>query len=332
MPLGNSAFDTLPLSMRRWPSTHMVVPLRPSKGRSHSMAYAINLEGQAVGMSYNPPIDEVPVLWDRGIVYPLPMPRGCLAAAAWDINPSGMMVGTGRTSRGDIALFWPNRRRVVTLPDLIAGGHSCAWALNDSGEIVGASTYDLSWRMHPCLWTNGTTPADLGTLGGDTGFAHDISNKHRIVGWSRRKRSLHDTAFSRTSKATMTPLRGLGGAQWGAESCNDAGQIVGWASTPAGLDHAVLWQGTSVTDLGTLGGPSSRAFAINADGIIVGYSDQPAAAGVAFVYRSGRMQDLNNFVYGSHWVLSIAWDINDAGWIVGQGKDPGGNTIGFLFR
>lgn len=59
----------------------------------------------------------------------------------------------------------------------------------------------------------------------------------------------------------------IGGPNSTARAINNAGQVAGWADTthlsdrpdPQLAPHAVVWNGTTATDLGTLGGTSSWA-------------------------------------------------------------------------
>jgi len=85
-------------------------------------------------------------------------------------------------------------------------------------------------------------------------------------------------------------------------------------------------------DLGTFGGSNSSAAGINSGGDFVGYADIASGASHAFLYDNGHMMDLNGMVDSSAagWVLSSAGDINDSGWIAGEGVTPTGFTHAFL--
>jgi probable HAF family extracellular repeat protein len=78
----------------------------------------------------------------------------------------------------------------------------------------------------------------------------------------------------------------------------------------------------SVTDLGTLGGPTSLAWGINNAGQIVGSADLPADAGGnvfhhAFFYENGTMTDLGTIAPLCDSANGEAFDINEAGQVVG---------------
>jgi probable HAF family extracellular repeat protein len=53
----------------------------------------------------------------------------------------------------------------------------------------------------------------------------------------------------------MTDLGTLGGTNSEAVAINEAGQIIGWANTTAGLIHAFVWE-NGVMTLGSLTGDS----------------------------------------------------------------------------
>ena len=106
----------------------------------------------------------------------------------------------------------------------------------------------------------------------------------------------------------------LGGTSSEAVAINDAGQIVGSASTADGHKHACLWHNGTVTDLGTLGRGSSSATAINNAGQIIGSSTTAGLGHHAFLWQNGVMTDLGT-LGGS---FSFAFTLNEAGQIVGS--------------
>jgi len=191
---------------------------------------------------------------------------------------------------------------------------------------VGWSTTNTG--EHATIW-NGTTPTDLGTLGGSFSYAAGINDSGQVVG----QMGGHATIWNGT---TPTDLGTLGGLTSYAVAINDVGQVVGGSATFNGAGHATIWNGTTPTDLGTLpGGHDSVAYAINNLGQVVG-SSYTSGGQHATLWDHGTKIDLNTFLdnatRSAGWVLSIAHGINDSGWIVGDTGNTlhGGEAHAFL--
>jgi probable HAF family extracellular repeat protein len=145
------------------------------------------------------------------------------------------------------------------------------------------------------------------------------------------------------SFAALTLPNLTGGLSSSAAAVNDAGQIVGWATTAAGDQHAVAWQDGAIADLGTLpGDTSSYATAISGSGLIVGVSGVGALAPFdpgnenahAVLWQDGETIDLGTLPGGAY---SVATGVNDAGQVVGYSRTYvpalGGAAIhGFLWQ
>ncbi|PUB79910.1 MAG: hypothetical protein DBO99_02740 [gamma proteobacterium symbiont of Ctena orbiculata] len=92
----------------------------------------------------------------------------------------------------------------------------------------------------------------------------------------------------------ISALPDLGGAVGRAMDINNRGEIVGYCETGEGDIHAVIWDGSDVTDLGTLGGDDSYAFGINDEGVVVGYSRTAEGKAHAFIWQDGIMTDIHD--------------------------------------
>ncbi len=114
----------------------------------------------------------------------------------------------------------------------------------------------------------------------------------------------------------MIDLGTLGGAGSCANAINASGEVVGWADTASGDEHAFRYSDGKMIDLGTLGGASSSADAINASGEVVGSAAYDANGDThAFLYEDGKMTDLGTL---PGYTDSVATGINASGQIVGS--------------
>ena len=132
-------------------------------------------------------------------------------------------------------------------------------AINSKGQIAGSSYLNGVPISHAMIW-NGTTPTDLGTLGGSSSTAQGINAKGQVVG-SAETPDGHDHATI-WNGTTPTDLGTLGGTDSEAMAINDAGEVVANSFLPNGELHSFVFNSTTPTDyldLGTLGGHFSVA-------------------------------------------------------------------------
>ena len=145
------------------------------------------------------------------------------------------------------------------------------------------------------------TAVDLGTLPGlpeGETMTIDLNNAGQVLGSSWGKSWIY-------RGGTLTEL------PFDAVALNDAGDVVG--QSLGSSFHAVLYTGSTLTDLGTLGGEYSGAWIINNVGQVVGEAQDADGEFRWFLYRNGAMSELS--ILGS--VASVT-DINTAGQIVGE--------------
>ncbi|WP_371264319.1 DUF3466 family protein [Nitrosospira sp. Nsp14] len=121
-----------------------------------------------------------------------------------------------------------------------------------------------------------------------------------------------------------------------AYGINDAAQVVGVSVTANRQSHAFITgaNGMGMRDLGTLGGNYSYAFSINDTGQVVGYSGTTEGNTRAFISgpngagltNLGTLFDSINSKLG----VSHAYDINDAGQVVGRSVSRWGSDHAFI--
>jgi probable HAF family extracellular repeat protein len=178
---------------------------------------------------------------------------------------------------------------------------SMVGCINNSGNIVGyASNRADDDQTRAVLFdaSGQGNNIDLGTLGGQSGYAAKINDLGQIVGASQTSSGeYHATLFDATGKGNNIDLGLLeGGKRSDAASINNVGQIVGLVTI----------------NPDTQDGSGNKAVLFDKTG-------------------NGHNIDLNEVIdQSSGWVLYSAVDINDNGWIVGKGKGPDGVIRGFL--
>lgn len=304
--------------------------------------YSINQDGVVAGF-FNTleasPFNPHGFIWDNGAMTDIGTLGGDYSKA-YNLNDLNQVAGFSVSSKVGAfshAISWENG--VMTDLGVLTGRESFAESVNNTGQIVGFSTYNARhmWK-HAVLWENGLK-TDLGTLGGLESYAYDINNFSQIVGSAH---TVDNGPFHACiwENGGITDLGALpDGDDSYAYNINDLGDIVGTSSNSNFYYRAVLWQNGSIINLGTIPGfnGESSAAAINNSGDIVGYGfyfdfDLFDMVNHAFVMTGGKMYDLNEItVNRTGWDIEFAWDINDAGVIVGEGKYAGSNR-GFILN
>lgn len=175
------------------------------------------------------------------------------------------------------------------------------------------------------------TITDLGTLGGTSSFATDISIAGEIVGLS------YTTQFPSISAAflwedgemvNIGPLGNDSNDTW-AYGINVFGVIGGYGETQDFHDRAYRWQNGRMTELDTLGS-TTRAYAINIFGDIVGFSTPDgSSASHAVMWIDEEITDLGVLVPGHS---TYARGINDCREVVGWGYGEPSGVRGFHWQ
>lgn len=253
---------------------------------------------------------------------------------------------------------------VVSLGTL-GGASSGANSINNRNWASGLSSLTSSSYIHAALWENGSSPIDLGTLGGpnsavewpvknDRGLIAGISetNEAQKLGetWSCAESffpqppSGHICRGFAWQNHHMTKLPTLGGNNGFAAGANDRGQIVGWAETsnhdstctpPQVLGfQAVIYQmegGQKIRELAPYrGDKDGAATEINDGGQVVGISGICDQAVGRFTARHAVMWAHGHTINlgslgGTAWNTPMA--INERGDVVGF-SDLSGDSSG----
>jgi probable HAF family extracellular repeat protein len=317
------AFLGLTSTLHAQSSRYILHDLTPTDGGS-STAAAINEAGLVVGRTENP------------------VTRLAHAARSRDGRPFELIPGldlafsdtTGVNGSGDLTGFVqtptdPSTLQAIRYTDCCGlellgslGGSSHGYGINRWGEVAGYSYAGSVFNIRAFVARPGEPMRDLGTLGGFSSFATSINDAGQVAGHA-------ETGTGRWHAFRYTP--GVGMQDLGtpadifmfAGGINAAGQVVGRMDRSGIATHAFRYtDGVGLQDLHTMAVGSSVAAGLNDAGAVVGYLFIPGAtAPHAFLYTDdGGMVDLNTLIEpGTGWVLNIAWGINNAGEIVGQG-------------
>lgn len=125
---------------------------------------------------------------------------------------------------------------------------SYAARINDSGQVVGFSA-TATICCHGFRWTQATGMVDLGALNGPAGSSEavDINDRGLVVGGTTTEADPNNFhAFLWNQSPGMRQLVGMiGETDSEAYGINEAGQIAGFADTPDGHTHALLWRRTA---------------------------------------------------------------------------------------
>ena len=239
-------------------------------GSRNSIA-AINDDGVMVG-GYDGASGPV-VMFNTGAGWqqmPWPDTRYTCCGQVDDINSAGVAVGgwypLGRSSP---TRFTPNAQGGY-VADSLGGGQGGAVAINTGGQIVGTVLANgNSGTSQAVLWQPDKSLTRLGVLDAtqNTSRATDLNDSTTVVGWSAAASGLRQGFV--WSGGVMQAIGGLPG--WEAanpgiwisnpQAINNAGTIVGHASTANGQQHGfMMLAGGTPVDLLSLVSPDDPFF------------------------------------------------------------------------
>jgi probable HAF family extracellular repeat protein len=310
---------------------YRVVALSPLNGYVNSIGQGVNNAGVVAGASYWPG-SGVTTLWANGTATEMPFgPSG-----ANGINEAGHLVGNLGMGCCDAHGYFYDGTTLhnIHTPTLAAlGTTSMPEAINNHDEVVGWVKTDGGSRQLAYYWHDGVTVM-LGTLGGRESRAHDINDLRQVVGYSEGT-NLNSRAYlwsdangnDVSDPGEMMQLSDMGLSS-AANAINDLGIAAGFVLNSSFKRQPVVWNNANAfTPLALVpGADEGEPYAINNQGDVVGFTSGHGAT----LWRDGQAFNLNTLIPASSGMRLIhAWDINEHGWITGDGffaSEP----IGFL--
>jgi probable HAF family extracellular repeat protein len=236
-----------------------------------------------------------------------------------DLSARGQVVGAYGSPFGEIDAFSWQAGRWTQLDDL--GGQASAEAVNDRGQILGWVAPASGGGPRPVVW-DGPDMITLDPVSSGLDLV-DINNRGQAL------LTIRGQAVVWQVGGGITPLGTLGGDRSHGNDINEAGEVTGMSTTPAGEYHAFVWRDGRMTDLGTLGGDSSVGRAINEAGQVAGGATAPDGRSHPVLWgRDGRPAILGSL--GGDWGSAMA--LNEQGQVVGDSRTASGHQHAFLWQ
>jgi len=313
---------------------YTVVVLEMPEGAIDASAFAVNNVGEAVGTVAFDNGTQSAVLWRDGEVISVgdADPSGIGRTSGMGIDAEGRMLGWGYKGEDDrsyapAGFRWSPEQDMETL---IGHESFLVYGASENGYVVGSASNDLRMvdpegNVHQGYTTVGAGMDSIGPLLG--------VNNHGVVAgasWTNGNRA----PFRWTPGADRVLLERPMDGEGEAFALNDDNLTVGriWEER-GGHPVPAMWVGESLERLPLReGSVAGEGRAVNAYDEIVGWdSHEPGFENMrAVLTRDGEVLDLNTYVEDEELTLLTAFDINDAGVIVGTATTPAAPGVPYM--
>ena len=285
----------------------------------------------------------------------LPLPHGTVSSRADSINAKGEILVDALTRRGVAQAQVLRGKKFTTLGSLPGFTNTSGQNISDSGLVIGSSVngdsdhatfFYYDGVIHPVTSDQGfvqlfgvtSNNVVLGTINSSrpflatngvitfldlpNGFPLSINNAGVLAGTAyvtTNSDSQLRAAFFVGTNVTFIPTDTIGDGNSVATALNDAGHVIGVASSN-GVNRAFLFRDGVTSDLGLLEGWNGLyPAAINSRDQIVGFAvNGPDSSVAPFLWEAGELINLSQFVRKHQGTIAAGQsiDINDAGTIV----------------
>ena len=271
----------------------------------------------------------------NGTYEPVVPPPGFTSTFLGRINESGSVVGSatiGQTTARAVI-----RRANGTYVFPVSGNDTLAIGINDAGTVVGTDRTVVPWRQFVWREGGGVTfvPQPPGAQQNAVSYLVGINNGETIIGSTSVPPPVPQPGtgisrgFRHTSAGGSVLLPTTGSDPTEAADINDAGVIVGTVGGLGSDIRPAKWLADNTLVELVPPRPSGIVVAqgINSLGDIVGHGPIAGFRAILWSDDFGSV-DLNELLspdQRSHWLLRLAFDINDNRQVIGSGHfDPDG--------
>lgn len=222
-------------------------PLGTPPESSLNFALGLNDAGFVVGAS-----NTIAYRWQSGAHAPL-LPE--VPSSAWGVNGAGQIVGTQINDLLGIEypFYWASAASEgFALPGFVSPPRGAAFDINAAGQICGTALAEDGYVA--VRWDDPTqAPAAIGRLeGGILSEALDINGAGDMCGRTSFADFRTEAMVYRAATQSLSGLGTLGGTYSFAWALNDAGLVVGEATTAAPAARAFVFAGGALHDLNDL--------------------------------------------------------------------------------